>query len=113
MWIWNHPNWPNYSHDASDFTERVEVFYRTAERIARIFEEGRVGFKGGLSAGNYVSIAKCSPATATRDLAELRDMGALVSHGQGRGTRYEISYPQPQPTSAWFYTRRAGHRPRP
>lgn len=34
MWIWNHPNWPNYSYDASDFTERVEVFYRTAERIA-------------------------------------------------------------------------------
>ena len=34
MWIWNHPNWPNYSYDASAFAERVEVFYRTAERIA-------------------------------------------------------------------------------
>jgi hypothetical protein len=34
MWIWNHPNWPNYSYDASDFSERVETFYRSAERIA-------------------------------------------------------------------------------
>ena len=78
---------------------------RQAKVIARIFEEGRAGFTGGLSARNYLSIAKCSPATATRDLAELRDMGALVSHGQGRGTRYEISYPGPQQMSAWSYTR--------
>ncbi len=70
--------------------------------IARIFEEGRAGFKGGLSAKNYVSIAKCSPATATRDLAELRDMGALVSHGQGRSTRYDISYPERRQTAAWL-----------
>lgn len=78
---------------------------RQAKVIARIFEEGRAGFKVGLSARNYLSIAKCSPATATRDLAELRDMGVLVSYGQGRSTRYEISYPEPQQTSAWPYTR--------
>ena len=78
---------------------------RQAKVIARVFEEGRAGFKGGLSARNYVSIAKCSPATATRDLAELSDMGALVSHGQSRGTRYEISCPKPQQTLAWSYTR--------
>ena len=86
---------------------------RQAKVIARIFEGGRAGFKGGLSARNYVSIAQCSPAIATRDLAELRAMGALVSYGQGRSTRYEISYPEPQQTLAWFYTRRAGHTPRP
>ena len=63
--------------------------------IARLFAEGRSGFAGGLSAKNYGSIAKCSPATATRDLAALRDMGALVSYGQARGLRYEIAYPEP------------------
>ena len=62
--------------------------------VARIFREGRAGFAGGLSAKNYGSIAKCSAATATRDLAAMRDMGALVSHGRGRGIRYEISYPE-------------------
>lgn len=68
---------------------------RQRKVIARVFSEGRAGFAGGLSARNYVSIAKCSPATATRDLAALRDMGALVSHGRGRGLRYAISYPEP------------------
>ena len=68
---------------------------RQRKVIARVFAEGRAGFAGGLSAKNYVSIAKCSPATATRDLAALRDMGALVSHGRGRGLRYAISYPGP------------------
>lgn len=67
---------------------------RQRKVIARVFAEGRAGFAGGLSAKNYVSIAKCSPATATRDLAALRDMGALVSFGRGRGLRYGISYPE-------------------
>lgn len=68
---------------------------RQRKVIARVFAEGRAGFAGGLSAKNYVSIARCAPATATRDLAALRDMGALVAHGRGRGVRYEISCPTP------------------
>ncbi len=67
---------------------------RQGKVVARIFREGRSGFEGGLSAKNYVAIAKCSPATATRDLAGLRDMGAMVSRGQGRGTRYDIVLPE-------------------
>ena len=68
---------------------------RQHKMIARLFAEGRSGFAGGLSAKNSGTIAKCSPATATRDLAALRDMGALVSYGQGRGLRYEIACPEP------------------
>ena len=34
MWIWQHPNWPDYLYDACGFTARVEAFYRSAERIA-------------------------------------------------------------------------------
>ncbi len=72
---------------------------RQRKVIARVFAQGRAGFAGGLSARNYVSIARCSPATATRDLAALRDMGALVSSGRGRALRYEISCPGPP--SGW------------
>ncbi len=72
---------------------------RQRKVIARVFAQGRTGLAGGLSARNYVSIARCSPATATRDLAALRDMGALVSSGRGRALRYEVSCPGPP--SGW------------
>ncbi|MCU7918423.1 MAG: Fic family protein [Candidatus Thiodiazotropha sp. (ex Epidulcina cf. delphinae)] len=67
---------------------------RQAKAVARVLDEGRKGFTGGLSGKNYMAITKCSQSTATRDLAELRDMGALVSRGQGRSTRYEIAFPE-------------------
>ena len=68
---------------------------RQRKVIARIFREGRRGFAGGLSRKNYATIAGCSAATAARDLVAMLNMGALVSHGQGRSTRYEISCPEP------------------
>ena len=74
---------------------------RQGRVIARMFQEGRAGFTGGLSAKNYVSITRCSPATATRDLTQLRDMGALLSRGRGRGTRYEISRPKAGTAAGW------------
>ena len=85
--------------DKTRFHDRYDTRLNERQRkvIARVSAEGRAGFAGGLSAKNYVSIAKCAPATATRDLAALRDMGALVSHGKGRGIRYEISCPAAAP----------------
>ena len=68
---------------------------RQRKVTARIFRKGRAGFAGGLSRKNYATIAKCSPATAARDLVDLLNAGALVSHGQGRSTRYEIACPEP------------------
>jgi Fic family protein len=61
--------------------------------LLRVLREGPEGFKGGLSAGNYVSIAKTSPATATRDLAELVEVGALVRTGERRHARYHLTIP--------------------
>lgn len=61
--------------------------------LLRVLREGPEGFRGGLSAGNYVSIAKASPATATRDLAELVEMGALVRTGERRHARYHLTIP--------------------
>lgn len=58
-----------------------------------MFGEGPNGFTGGLSAGNYVRIAKASPATATRDLTELIEKGALTRTGERRHTRYHLPVP--------------------
>ncbi|MBU2994041.1 Fic family protein [Octadecabacter sp. 1_MG-2023] len=64
---------------------------RQAKGIARMFKEGPDGFKGGLSAENYISITKTSRATATRDLQDLVEMGALVRTGERRYTRYWLT----------------------
>lgn len=61
---------------------------RQEKALLRIFEEGPCGFKGGLSAENYIVITKTSRATATRDLADLVIKGALVKTGELRHTRY-------------------------
>ena len=56
-----------------------------------MFEAGPEGFEGGMRTKKYMSIAKTSKATATRDLQELADMGALMVKGGGRSTRYELN----------------------
>jgi len=61
---------------------------RQEKVLLRIFREGPEGFQGGLSAENYLSISKTSRATATRDLSDLVDKGALRRTGELRHTRY-------------------------
>ena len=58
---------------------------------ARMFREGIEGFKGGLSADNYISISQTSRATATRDLQDLVEKGALTRSGELRHTRYFLN----------------------
>jgi Fic family protein len=64
---------------------------RQAKAIARMFEEGIDGFKGGLSAENYIAITKASRATATRDLQDLVEKKALTRSGELRHTRYHLA----------------------
>jgi Fic family protein len=64
---------------------------RQEKVIARIFREGIDGFKGGLSAENYISFTGTSRATATRDLQNLIEKGALTKTGELRHTRYHLS----------------------
>ena len=64
---------------------------RQAKVVARIFKEGTAGFKGGLSAENYISITNISRATATPDLQQLVEIGALTRTGERRHTRYSLS----------------------
>ena len=61
-----------------------------------MFREGLNGFKGGLSAENYISITGTSRATATRDLAKLVQLGALVRTGELKSTRYWLNVGQQQ-----------------
>ncbi|MGH9430272.1 MAG: Fic family protein [Terriglobia bacterium] len=66
---------------------------RQQKALLRMFREGQEGFKGGLSAGKYSSITAASPATATRDLADLTEKGALIREGERRHARYKLSVP--------------------
>ncbi len=69
---------------------RGQLNERQDKVIARMFREGIDGFKGGLSADNYISISQTSRATATRDLQDLVEKGALTKTGELRHTRYHL-----------------------
>src|SRR5262249_60278254 len=79
---------------------RGKVNERQEKVLARMFREGIDGFKGGLSAENYISITKTSRATATRDLQDLVDKGALTKTGELRHTRYSLKLPIEEPRAA-------------
>jgi Fic family protein len=70
---------------------RGQINERQQKALLRMFREGPEGFKGGLSAGNYSTITGASPATTTRDLADLTDKGALVRKGERRQARYALN----------------------
>jgi len=70
---------------------RGKINERQEKALLRIFREGPDGFDGGLSAGNYRTITGASLATATRDLADLVEKGALILTGERRYARYRLT----------------------
>jgi Fic family protein len=70
---------------------RGQLNERQEKSLLRMLREGPEEFKGGLSAGNYVTITDTSAATATRDLADLVAKGALLRIGELRHARYELA----------------------
>lgn len=64
---------------------------RQAKVVERIFREGIHGFKGGLSADNYIKISGTTASTATRDLQKMTEMGAFIRTGDRKGTRYYLN----------------------
>ncbi|HEY5331318.1 MAG TPA: Fic family protein [Acidobacteriaceae bacterium] len=72
---------------------RGKLNARQTKVLLRMMEEGPEGFKGGLSAGNYSTIAGTSSATATRDLADLVEQGALLRQGERKHARYALHMP--------------------
>ena len=84
-----------------EFTLRKTKFFdRTKDQfnerqikvISRMLEEGPAGFEGGLNARKYVSIAKTSKATATRDLQDLTDKQIIFRIGGGRSSGYFLNF---------------------
>jgi Fic family protein len=69
---------------------RGQLNERQDKVIARMFREGPSGFKGGLSAENYIRLTGTSRATATRDLQDLVEKQALVRTGTLKSTRYHL-----------------------
>ncbi|WAC47236.1 Fic family protein [Asticcacaulis sp. SL142] len=76
----------------SRFMERFrgQLNARQEKAILRLFAEGPDGFKGGLSAANYMTITGASTATTTRDLSDLTELGALTRTGERKSTRYHL-----------------------
>lgn len=69
---------------------RGQINERQEKALLRLFREGPDGFEGGLSAGNYRTITGAALATATRDLADLVEKGALIRSGERRYARYRL-----------------------
>jgi Fic family protein len=72
---------------------RGELNDRQEKALFQMFKEGPEGFKGGMSASKYSIITGASPATATRDLADLTEKGALTREGERRHAHYKLSVP--------------------
>ena len=81
--------------DKSRLFDRLggQINERQKKALLRMFQEGPEGFEGGMSAGKYSSITGASPATTTRDLADLTEKGGLVREGERRHARYKLAVP--------------------
>jgi Fic family protein len=71
---------------------REQINPRQRKALLRMLEAGPKGFEGGMSAGNYSTITGASPATTTRDLTELTELGALERRGDRRYARYFVKF---------------------
>lgn len=69
---------------------KTQLNERQLKVINRILENGTAGFEGGMTAKKYMTIAKTSKATATRDLQQLNEMGVFTLEGAGRSVRYQL-----------------------
>lgn len=78
--------------EKAKFFDKFDIKLNERQRkvMLRMFKEGINGFKGGLSAENYIAITQTSRATATRDLHELVTIGALIKEGRFKSTRYYL-----------------------
>jgi Fic family protein len=72
---------------------RGQLNERQEKALLRMLREGPSGFKGGLSAANYRTITGASPATATRDLADLVEKAVLLRAGEHKHARYYADLP--------------------
>ncbi len=70
---------------------RGQLNTRQEKVLERMFREGVDGFKGGLSAKNYITITSAPRTTVTRDLNDLVGKGGLIKTGQLKHSRYHLN----------------------
>ncbi len=74
---------------AQFFDSYAEVLNdRQTKVLNKMFDHGAEEFEGGMTTRKYVSIAKTTRATATRDLKELVELDIMSQQGDGRSTHY-------------------------
>lgn len=98
--------WAEHSH--------VALNERQRKALNRMLEAGPGRFDGGLTARKYIGMTGASPATASRDLADLVEKRLLVpGRRRGRSAYYDLAMPgwEWQPERCDRYERGAGeHR---
>lgn len=89
----------SYAEDLVKFLLKKSKFYtqfntqindRQTKALNKMWDAGPDGFKGGMTAKKYISITQTSKATATRDLQQLAETGALRIVGSGRSVHYVL-----------------------
>jgi Fic family protein len=79
----------------ANFWDRAREYALNTRQIKvlnRLLDAGVDGFEGGLNTKKYISIAKTSPATAKRDIADLvsKNLISQVEGTAGRNVRYVV-----------------------
>ncbi|WP_316745698.1 Fic family protein [Pedobacter gandavensis] len=70
---------------------KAELNERQLKVITKVLDAGPAGFEGGMTAKKYMSIAKTSKATATRDLQLLTELKIFIPMGGGRNIHYTLN----------------------
>jgi Fic family protein len=74
-------------HSSTSLSERQRKV------VNRMLDAGRGGFQGGMTTRKYLALARCSRATAQREIADLVDKRIFVKRpGGGRSTSYELAW---------------------
>ncbi|MBI3284813.1 MAG: Fic family protein [Burkholderiales bacterium] len=73
------------AHVHSNFNQRQR------KTLQKLLDAGDGGFLGGMTADKHSKITGASKATATRDLADLLQKGALLSRGVGKAIKYYVN----------------------
>ena len=79
----------------ANFWDRAREYPLNTRQIKvlnKLLDAGENGFEGGINTKKYISIAKTSPATAKRDIADLlaKELIKQVEGTAGRNVRYVV-----------------------
>lgn len=71
-------------------TYKDKLNTRQIKAVNKIFDAGKKGFEGGMTAKKYMGITGAPKATATRDLQALNELGIFPYLGESRNINYQL-----------------------